>query len=162
MTGWRISQILALRWEDVDLEKGTALSRAGDNKGRRDVFLPLHPVIVTHLRKLTGSFDPCVFPWNHRRRSLWEEFATIQEKAKLADGSPLPQAGRFGNRYGFHDLRRGFATENAEEMDLFELQQLMQHQSLEATRLYVGISKKLINAVANLKVPSILRDSSTG
>jgi integrase len=33
MTGWRISSLMALTWDDVDLEAGTALSAAADNKG---------------------------------------------------------------------------------------------------------------------------------
>ena len=160
MTGWRINQLRALRWDDVDLEAGFAFSQAEDNKGRRDVRIPLHPVIVNHLRKLEGSFDRYVFAWNHNNRTLWSHFHVIQEAAKLADGSPMPRAGKEG-WYGFHDLRRGFATENAEEMDLFELQTLMQHKSLETTKLYVGMTKKLNNAVNSLKVPNVLRTDTT-
>jgi integrase len=119
LTGWRIGQVLALRWEDVDLERGTAVSRGEDNKGRRDVLLPLHPMVVEHLRPLAGSFDPYVFPWNHNRRTLWTEFHRIQEATRLVQvdeqgrktEKPLPKAGKEG-WYGFHDLRRGFATEN--------------------------------------------------
>ena len=36
MTGWRISDMLALRREDLDLEGGYAITRAEDNKGDRD------------------------------------------------------------------------------------------------------------------------------
>ena len=32
MTGWRISEPLALRREDLDLEAGTAITRHADNK----------------------------------------------------------------------------------------------------------------------------------
>ncbi len=161
MTGWRINQLRSLLWGDVDLENETALSRADDNKGRRDVQIPLHPAIVDHLRKVEGSFDRYVFPWNQNYKTLWCHFHEIQEAAKLPDGSPLPRGGKNGCWYGFHDLRRGFATENAEEMDLFELQTLMQHKSLETTKLYVGMTKKLKNAVKGLKVPSILQKPAT-
>jgi hypothetical protein len=47
-------------------------------------------------------------------------------------------------------------------MDLFELQALMQHKSLETTKLYVGMSKKLKNAVSGLQVPDILKNPATG
>src|SRR5258708_4259988 len=61
MTGWRISELIALRRDDLDLDAGTAITRARDNKGRRDDSVKLHDVVVTHLRKLP-SFDPCVLP----------------------------------------------------------------------------------------------------
>ncbi|GAB4159918.1 MAG: hypothetical protein Tsb009_37230 [Planctomycetaceae bacterium] len=159
MTGWRIGQILSLKWEDVDLDEGTAVSLAEDNKGKRDIRIPLHPAIVGHLKNLKSSFNSHVFPWNHHMRTLWVHFRDIQTAATLPDGSPLPKAGKNGHWYGFHDLRRGFATANAESMDLFELQQLMQHRSLETTKLYVGMSQKLKNAVSALKVPDVLRQA---
>ena len=165
LTGWRIGQIMALRWDDVDLENETAVSQAEDNKGRRDVRLPLHPAIAAQLRKLTGSFDSHVFPWNHNRRTLWTQFHQIQAAAIVVvveDGReverPLPKAGKEG-WYGFHDLRRGFATENAANMDLFELQALMQHKSLETTRGYVSMAQRLSEAVGRVKVPVVLSEA---
>jgi integrase len=82
MTGWRISDMLGLRREDLDLNAGTAVTRYEDNKGKRDELVKLHPVVINHLRKLPG-FDPRVFPWNLSRRPLQEEFARIQEKAGI-------------------------------------------------------------------------------
>jgi len=73
MTGWRIGALLALCREDVNLDEGWAISRAADNKGKRDQRVPLHPLVVQHLRKLI-SFSPLVFPWNHGRRDLFLEF----------------------------------------------------------------------------------------
>ena len=162
MTGWRISQLRALRWEDVDLENGTALSRADDNKGKRDTKIPLHPLTIEHLRKLEGSFERYVFAWNQHNRTLWSHFHEIQEAAKLSDGSPLPKGGKNGSRYGLHDLRRGFATANAGKMDLFQLQALMQHKSLETTRMYVNMAGQLDTVVSELEVPDILRKPATG
>jgi integrase len=164
-TGWRIGQIMAMKWANIDLEKATALSLAADNKGRRDVLLPLRPEVVEHLRKLQGSFGTHVFAWDHNLRDLWSELYRIQEAARIvepgADGKPekkpMPKAGKRGNWYGFHDLRRGFATQNAEGMDLFELQALMQHRSLETTKLYVNMANRLNRAVEGLYVPEVLR-----
>ena len=36
MTGWRIGEPLALKRDDLDMENGTAITRAKDNKGKRD------------------------------------------------------------------------------------------------------------------------------
>lgn len=109
-----------------------------------------------HLHPLR-SFDSYVFPWDHSKRTLYVEFAAIPENAKLADDTPMPKLGKNGGWYGFHDLRRGFATENAASMDLFELQKLMQLKSLETTRGYVNIANRLERAVSEIKVPTLRR-----
>ncbi len=162
MSGWRVGQLLSLKWSDIDLEAKTAITRAEvvGNKGKRDNRIPLHPVVIEHLKRLEGSFSTHVFPWNHERRQLWPEFHRIQEAAILTDGSPMPQAGKNG-WYGFHDLRRGFATMNAESMDLFELQALMQHKTLATTQGYVAMAKRLQKPVNNLFVPTIPQISET-
>jgi integrase len=155
MTGWRIGQTLALRWSDVDLDHGTAITRAADNKGKRDMRTPLHPLVVEHLRKLTGSFDDRVFPWDRRTADLWHAFVRIQKVTTLPDGTPLPKGGRSGGWYGFHDLRRAFATMNASGLSLFELQSLMQHADLSTTRRYANMAETLHPAVGKLHVPQI-------
>lgn len=74
----------------------------------------------------------------------------------------MPKGGKRGDWYGFHDLRRGFATMNAGSMDLFELQGLMQHKTLETTRKYVNMAKRYNETVKNLFVPQNLRISEVG
>ena len=69
MTGWRISEPLALGRDDLDLEAARAITRHGDNKGKRDEVIPLHPVVIEHLRKIT-CFDRVVFPWYHNHEAL--------------------------------------------------------------------------------------------
>ncbi len=82
MTGWRISEPLALQRDDLDLEAAFAITRHEDNKGRRDDRVPLHGVVVEHLRAIVG-FDPVVFPWPHHRRTLDVEFQKIQLAAGI-------------------------------------------------------------------------------
>ena len=76
MTGWRIGEPLSLLRDDLDLEKGQAITRHGDNKGKIDELVPLRPVVVEHLQRLT-SFEPVVFPWHHDRRGLYVELDRI-------------------------------------------------------------------------------------
>jgi integrase len=157
MTGWRISELLGLRRDDLDLEAGTAITRAKDNKGKRDEIARLHPVVVEHLRGLT-SFHPTVFPWPHYKTTLYNEFAAIQEAAEIC----LPcgdehEHTRFCHVYGFHDLRRAFATMNADKLTPDALQSLMRHKSYSTTQRYINIARQLDPAVANLHVPEVLR-----
>ena len=155
MTGWRISELLALRREDLDLNQGTAITRWEDNKGKRDERVKLHPVVVEHLRRLPG-FDPAVFPWKDNRRALQEQFAMIQEAA----GIKLPCRGnhehtRYCYLYGFHDLRRVFASMNAEKLTPDKLQLLMRHKSYQTTQRYINMFRQVDAAVDSLYVPDL-------
>jgi integrase len=114
MTGWRIAQALAFRRDALDLTAATvtAFSSAAENRGKRDTLIALHPLAVEHLRPLAGP-GQVVFPWPHHRRTLDEERADIQEAAGIA----LPcraahEHTRHCHVYGFHDIRRAFATMN--------------------------------------------------
>jgi integrase len=156
MTGWRISDMLALHRDDLDLQTGHAITRADDNKGNRDDRVKLHPVIIDHLKKL-ASFEPMVFPWPHDRRTLDEEFHRIQRSA----GINLRCAGRHEHTpachvYGFHDLRRAFATVNAPWLTADSLQGLMRHKSYLTTQVYINLAKHLDDAVDKLHVPEFL------
>jgi integrase len=178
MTGWRIGEILALEWADVDLAAGTAITRSGDNKGKRSEVVGLHPVVVDHLRPLKG-FHESVFPWEHGRRQLYDEFGRIQVAAGIdlpcratkktaaqLDGEPrTKRAGHVCtpacHRYGFHDERRAFATMNAANMTREALQALMRHQSSLTTERYINYARQINPAVANLHVPDVLRLSGS-
>ena len=65
-----------------------------------------------------------LFPWKWSLRKLHDEFYLIQDQAGIKR--------RDGQRYGFHDLRRGFATMNADRMTAEALQRIM---ATRATRL---------------------------
>src|SRR5262245_21591630 len=106
MTGLRISEILAIKTEDLKLESGELITRWTDTKADRDEIIPLHAVVVEHLRKIVGP-DPLVFPWPHDPRTLWSEFTRIQTEAGIhlvcrENHEHTPSC----HVYGFHDFRR--------------------------------------------------------
>jgi integrase len=147
MTGWRIAQTMALRWEDVDLEACTVLSRAAHNKARRDQFIMVHPLVIEHLKRLR-SFEREVFSWDHGRRALFADLAKLQDgiDARPIGGKP---------RYTFHDFRRGFATLNAANLTPDALQALMQHRDYQTTQRYINMARQLESSVDVLHVPAI-------
>jgi integrase len=148
MTGWRIGALLALQRSDVDLKAATALSQAADNKGKRDQFIPLHPIVVAHLERLAG-LSPLLFPWNHPRRALFDAFEDIQRAAGVRPDRK--------HHYGFHDLRRAFATMNADKLTPDALQALMQHRTYTTTQGYINMARQLKPSVAGLFVPELGR-----
>jgi integrase len=157
MAGWRIGDMLALRRDQLDLDAGVAVSLEGDNKGKRGKRVLLHPIVVEHLRPLAG-FTPTVLPWNHNERTLYDEFARIQQAAKI--NLPCPKMHEHGPHcyvYGFHDLRRAFATMNADRLTPDALQALMRHKSYQTTQLYINMARQLNEVVADLHVPDVLK-----
>jgi integrase len=156
MTGWRISEVLALRREDLDMDAATALTRHGDNKGKSDARVALHSVVIEHLTKIK-SFEPVIFPWYHGEPVLWRQFTKIQEEAGIhLDCSEEHEHTPACHVYGFHDLRRAFASQNAPSLSAEALRVLMRHKSYQTTQRYINIAAKINEAVEKLHVPACL------
>jgi integrase len=157
MTGMRITEILSIRMADLDLEAGQLITRAKDNKGKRDERLKLHLVVIEHLRPLAGN-TRLLFPWDRNKSQLWDEFKRIQKHVGIhvdcpEDHKHTPSC----FLYGFHDFRRAFATVNAPHMKAEVLQKLMRHKSYTTTLGYINLASQLEEAVANMPVPKVLR-----
>lgn len=150
LTGWRIGAVMQLRRADVDLAAGTCLVRGESTKGKRDQLVPLHPVVVQHLKRLPG-FSERMFPFAGTLRSLRRAFYRLQRLAGLP------------RRYGFHALKRSFCTLNAPRLDPTALQYLAQHQSFETTRAYyIDQESQAQEAVGKLYIPDVLRTGTDG
>jgi integrase len=163
MSGWRIGDMLALRKDRLDLDAGIAISRHKDNKAKRDDRIKLHQVVIEHLRPLVDakSPSPLVFPWNYRASSIYADFAKIQEKAGIhLDCDGEHEHSRFCFVYSFHDLRRAFASLNADTLTPDALQKLMRHKSYTTTQRYINLARQMDKAVESLHVPDILKNPS--
>lgn len=157
LTGWRIGEVLLLRWDEVDLEAGTALTLAENNKGKRDDLVRLHPIVVDHLHTIRG-FTPEVFYWPHHRRTLDVELSRVQVGA----GVVKTVNGEERGKYGWHDFRRAYATENADTfMGLNELQSQMRHRSYATTKRYIAMAEKFRAKPVQQFVPDALQKRSS-
>jgi integrase len=157
MTGWRIGDLMGFRRADLDIDAGTAVTRWEDNKGKRDEAVRLHPIVIEHLKKI-ACFDPYVFPWNHYKTTLYEDFHAIQEAAGIRLHCPRHHEHTPAcHAYGFHDLRRAFATLNADRLTPDALQALMRHKSYSTTQRYIAIAHQMVEAVESLHVPEVLK-----
>lgn len=158
MTGLRIKELLAIRREDIDHQKGVLVTRAADNKGKRDEVIPLHPVVLEHLKALGGE-DPYPLRWPHDPRTLWVEFGRIQRQVDIHLDCPEDHKHTAScHVYGFHDFRRAFATVNAPRLKPEVLQRLMRHKSYQTTqKAYINPTSQLEDAIAEMPVPQVLR-----
>jgi integrase len=141
VSGMRIGAALALKWSDVDLEAGTVMSRAKDNKAKKDQRVDVLPAVEL-LRPLKG-FDPRVFPWDRNRTALYRHFATLQ----VAAGIHLDCPGDHEHTdrchvYSFHDFRRAHATFNYGRVSDRDLQAQMGHASFATTQRYIKFAEQ--------------------
>jgi integrase len=159
VSGMRIGAALSLRWEDVDLDAGTAISRARHNKAKRDQRIFIAPAAAL-LRKIKG-FDPRVFPWDLDRTSIYEHFAKLQKAAGIH--LHCPGEHEHTDRchvYGFHDFRRAHATYNYGRVSDRDLQAQMGHASFATTQRYIKFAEQNAQKGYNGHVPPSLASSA--
>jgi integrase len=109
-TGHRAASIRQLRWSDIDLERRVVTWRAEADKIGYEHTTPLTDEAVAVLRaeqaRVATIGDAWVFPASRGSGPLAKDGAMHYWK-RLAEDGGLPA----GARYGWHSLRRKFATE---------------------------------------------------
>jgi integrase len=155
----RIGELLALRWDDTSLTGHGVLTRADDNKAGRDERLPLHPNVVEHLTVFPPK-GKLLFPWPYNETTLYEEFRRIQTAAgnHLACHEDHEHTDTC-HFYGFHDLRRAFASQNASRVTAPVLQKLMRHKSFATTLGYINLASQLQSETEKLARPKLKPDT---
>ena len=149
LTGCRKSEVLTLRWADVDLDAGE-LHLADSKTGPRAVQLP--PTAVELLDALPRRKDsPWVFPGNDRdgRYSgggLDHAWRTVRTGAGLED-------------VRMHDLRHSFASRAlALGETLPVIGKLLGHSDIETTARYAHLAHDSIHEAAEQIAGSIAAD----
>jgi integrase len=163
-TGWRIDEILSFRRDDLDLETGTFTIRGRDTKGKRADIDHLPLVTLDHVKRVVG-FSPLVFEWPSPESALYQAFHRIQ----MAAGIHLPcsnpedhECSTACHLYGFHALRRAYATLNADKMPAVVLQKKMRHKSFNTTKRYIELADKMKKATEQVYIPEFLKSRKSG
>lgn len=140
-TGMRVSELVALDVDDVDLER--ALATCAGKAGRRRQ-VPLRSRAVEALERyvlegrplLVAGDEPALF-LNHRGRRLtrqgfWLILKSYAEQAAIRDITP-------------HTLRHSFATHALRNgAELRDIQQMLGHVSISTTQVY----RRLVSMIA--------------
>jgi integrase/recombinase XerD len=129
LAGLRVSEIAAVRGEDIDLDANRMFVMG---KNGKKAWLPLHPILAEVARTMprTGWW----FPGQSRRRPDHH----IRSKS-VSDivGQAMRRAGVGGTP---HALRHWYATALlAEGADLRTVQELMRHSSVQTTQVYTKV-----------------------
>lgn len=131
-TGLRVSELLALRLEDLDLEAGRATVRCG--KPRHDRVVYLTPVLIESLIRYLAL-----------RPDLPDELRVfVLHSRSPTDRTIRNRLAQFGQRAGVHvyphKLRHTLATRLVNQgMPTQSLRKLLGHQHISTTQLYARI-----------------------
>ena len=135
-TGIRRAELLNLNWNDLNLDNSTLLIRSG--KGNKDRIIPIHktlqPLIESYLNLRLPLKDNALFVGQYGRKLCKCSFTIILKMHLTASG--LVKKG-----YSAHSFRHSFATHLIESgADLFKVQRLLGHQSLDTTKVYINFN----------------------
>jgi integrase/recombinase XerD len=136
--GLRVSEVVALRAEDIDSKR--MVLRVCQGKGKKDRYVMLSPKLLEVLREYYKAFRPSATLFFGRDR-----------ERPLDRGTVLLACRRIARRAGLrrrvtvHTLRHSFATHLLEaSVDLRTIQALLGHRSLRTTALYTFVSTQRI------------------
>lgn len=136
-TGRRRTELLALAWEDVHLERGVYLIRSSTAKRGKGGLYPINAAFRSVLQAI-GEGQGRVF-------SRWCHPDTISHMVKEV----LIAAGRPDLR--LHDLRHSFAVAFVEAGgDLRTLQSLLGHTRYQTTEIYTHVTDDHLAKAANM------------
>lgn len=133
LTGIRKSALLALRWEDVDLDRAFLVLRGQAAKSGKTQSIPLSPGAVDVLRGVTRTDSPLVWPGKDGGQRA--DFQRMGRR--LRDKAGLPK-----NFRPCHGLRHCFASwlASSGQVDLYTLQRLLTHGSSAMTQRYAHLA----------------------
>ncbi|MGA2623588.1 MAG: site-specific tyrosine recombinase/integron integrase [Bacteroidota bacterium] len=142
-SGLRVSELVRLRVEDIDGERG--LIHVRDAKGKLDRFTifpeSLRGQLFSYWKKYKLGRSGWLFPSDMRERHLSQR--SIQSVVEGAIGI----AG-IKKRVSMHTLRHSFATHLLDRgVDIRYIQALLGHRSVKTTEIYTHISPKSLGRI---------------
>jgi integrase/recombinase XerD len=133
--GLRVSEVVQLRPEHIDSDRG--LIRVEQGKGSKDRYTILPDRLLQELRDYYRCFRPGEWLFFGRDRSRPMPIGSAQKIFYLVRN-------RAGIHHGgIHTLRHCFATHMLEAgADIYELKRMMGHSAIKTTSGYIHISKE--------------------
>ena len=140
-SGMRRGELLNLKWNDIDFEKGFIF--ISNPKGGKSISIPLNERARTILLDHTKTDSEYVFPGRYggKRVEMKKTLTRIKEAAELPkEFRPL------------HGLRHVFASTLASsgQVDLYTIQRLLTHKSPHMTQRYAHLRDDALKGASEL------------
>ena len=140
-SGIRLHELLHLKWEDFDFERGTIHLRV--TKGSRDRIVFLHERIKIFVQEFGLKGEGFVFLSNRDKKYNQRSVQMIVKNASKRAG--------IKKRVTPHALRHSFATHLLEAgADIRSIQSLLGHKNLQTTQIYTHVANKDMRKLGEL------------
>jgi integrase len=147
-TGARLSEILGMRWNDVDMRAGVVTFPRTKNNEKRTV--PMNDTVRALL-------TPTVKPLNGQQRVFLRYTGENLKRIKRSFATALRKAG-IGD-FRFHDLRHTFASNLVMAgVDLTTVKELLGHKSINMTMRYAHLAPAHKAAAVKLLDRNMVRE----
>ena len=141
--GLRVSEVVALRAEDIDSKR--MVLRVCQGKGKKDRYVMLSPKLLEVLRDYYKAFRPIATLFFGRDKSHALNRSTVLRACRL-----FARRAGLTKRVTVHTLRHSFATHLLEAgVDLRTIQALLGHRSLRTTALYTFVSTERVASTSS-------------
>lgn len=131
LTGLRKSNVLKLKWEQIDFNLRLIEILKQDNKGNKRIYKPITDALYELLLALKPKSKGYIFPNPDTGKpytSVRKSFNTALKKAGIED-------------FRFHDLRRTVGTWLLQNgVDIRVIQSLLDHSDVRVTERYLAIT----------------------
>lgn len=139
-TGLRESNLLNLRWDDIDFNDETMLIERIEMKNTVTLYLPLNKDAITTLKDQCGKHDDLVFPGS--------DGELLKKAGDKAWKKVLKDAGI--KNFRWHDLRHTWASWHVQNgTTLLELQKLGGWKSYQCVLRYAHLTNKDLKRQVN-------------
>ena len=140
-TGMRASELINLKWQDIDFHRNTIHITLA--KGKKDRIVMLSPKIKKGLKSLCEEKTGQVFISNRNKKYTLRTIEKIVDNARVKAG--------IKKKISPHSLRHSFATHLLENgTDIRYIRDLLGHSDISTTLIYTKVSTKNIR---NIKSP---------
>ena len=141
--GLRLSEVINLRWKDIDFERG--LIRVKIAKGEHERIVFLHEKVAGLLKQFKEGDDV------HNQILISERGNKYNKRTIQLIIKHVAQKAGIKRNIHPHTLRHSFATHLLEGgADIRYIQQLLGHKNLQTTQIYTHIANSDIKKLANL------------
>ncbi len=140
-SGMRLSEVINLKWDDLDFERD--LIHIKSSKGHKDRVVFLHENLKRSLREFGRGESKYIFISErgnlYDKRSVQAVVNNASKKAKIT------------KKVTPHTLRHSFATHLLEAgADIRYIQKLLGHKNLQTTQIYTHVANKDIQKLRDL------------